>query len=74
MTATTAQTPELQAKIAIWRAKAVEGTLTEEEMKEAILALRAGRTSAAHASDQARRTKAKAAIPSADDLLNELGM
>ena len=69
-----AQTPELQAKIAIWRQKAVDGTLTVEEMKEAILALRAGRVSAAHASEASRRKAAKVAIPSADDLLAELGM
>lgn len=68
-----AQTPELQSKISIWRQKALEGTLSVEELKEAILALRAGRTSAAHASETARRTKAKAEIPSADDLLAELG-
>ena len=70
---TQAQSPELQSKIAIWRQKAVEGTLTVPEMKEAILALRAGRVSAAHASEGAKRKAAKTAIPSADDLLSELG-
>lgn len=64
--------PELQSKIALWRQKAIDGTLTQEEMKEAIVALRGDRRSAAHASDKSRRTKAKAAIPSADDLLSEL--
>ena len=67
------QTPEMQAKISIWRQKALEGTLSVEEMKEAILALRAGRVSAAHASESARRSKAKTEIPSADELLAELG-
>ncbi|MDE2097542.1 MAG: hypothetical protein KGL39_09875 [Patescibacteria group bacterium] len=66
-------TPETQAKIAIWRQKAVEGTLTVEEMKEAIHLLRAGRIGAHIASDTSRRKKAKADIPSADDLLAELG-
>lgn len=68
-----AQSPELQAKIAIWRQKAIDGTISVEEMKEAILALRAGRVSAAHASDNARRKTAKVEIPTADDLLAELG-
>jgi hypothetical protein len=66
-------TPELNAKIAIWRQKALDGTLTIEEMKDAIQALRQGRVSAAHASETARRSRAKAEIPSANDLLDELG-
>jgi len=69
----TAQSPELQAKISIWRSKALDGTITMEEMREAIMALRQGRVSAAHASEGARRKTAKVAIPSADDLLGELG-
>lgn len=65
--------PELQSKIAVWRAKAVNGTLSLEEMKEAIIALRADRVGAAVASDASRRKKAKAEIPDANDLLAELG-
>jgi hypothetical protein len=65
--------PDLNTKIAIWRQKAVEGTLTREEMKEAILALRGSRVSAAAASEGARRKAAKTEVPSADDLLRELG-
>jgi hypothetical protein len=68
-----AMTPELQAQIAIWRQKAADNTLTQEEMKAAIIALRAGRVSAAYASETARRKTAKVAIPSAVDLLAELG-
>ena len=60
-------------KIAIWRQKAVDGTLTTEEMKEAILVLRGDRRGAAIASDKARKAKAGVAIPTADDLLAELG-
>ena len=66
-------TPETQAKIAMWRSKAAEGTLTQEEMKEAILVLRGDRLSAAKASDSAKRKTAIKNIPSADDLLGELG-
>jgi len=62
----------LQEKVSIWRQKANDGTLTVEEMKEAIIALRQGRVGAAIASDSARRKTAKKEIPSADDLLSEL--
>lgn len=66
------QSAEIQAKIASWRLKAADGTLTEEEMKEAIVILREGRTTALVASATAKRAKASAAIPNATDLLNEL--
>jgi hypothetical protein len=63
---------ELQAKISVWRQRSREGTLTQDEMKEAILALRAGRVAAMQASSTAKRKRAIAAIPSADDMLSEL--
>jgi hypothetical protein len=68
--------PELQAKIASWRAKAVDGTITKEEMQEAILLMRQDRRGAAIASEKSaatKVTKAKAVIPSAEDMLKELG-
>lgn len=65
--------PELQSKIANWRAKALNGTLSQNEMREAIIALRADRVGAAIASDKAKRTRAKSEIPDANDLLAELG-
>lgn len=67
--------PELQSKIALWRQKANDGTLTLEEQKEAILLLRAGRKNAltAQAASASKTKKAKAAIPDADSLLDELG-
>jgi hypothetical protein len=63
---------ELQAKISSWRLRAAEGTLTIEEMKEAILHLRSGRVSAQAASGAAKRKKAIAEIPAAADMLDEL--
>jgi len=66
-------TPELDAQIAIWRQKALDDTMTPAEYKLAIDALREGRMSAARASDAARRKKARAVVPEADDLLAELG-
>lgn len=66
--------PELQQKISLWRQRAAEGTLTREEMLEAVRALREGRANAQAASDSSVRKRAVAAIPHADDLLKELGM
>ena len=66
--------PELQQKISLWRQRAAEGTLTREEMLEAVRARREGRANAQAASDSSVRKRAVAAIPHADDLLKELGM
>lgn len=66
-------TPETMSKIAIWRQKALDNTLTEAEMVEAIQLIRGDRRSAAYASDASRKAKATKVIPSADDLLSELG-
>jgi hypothetical protein len=66
-------TPELQSKVLIWRKKAEEGTLTIDEMREAVQALREGRVSASAASDKSRAKKAAKVIPNADDLLSEIG-
>ncbi len=67
-----AQSPELQSRIAIWRAKAIDGSLTLEDMKEAVRAMRAGRISAAYSSEAARRSKAKSTVKDGDELLKEL--
>lgn len=65
--------PELQSKIASWRLRAVDGTLTDAEMREAIIFLREGRVAAASAAARARSPAAKrVAAPSADSLLGEL--
>ena len=64
---------ETLSRIAQIRAKIADNTATLEEVKEGIILLRQDRKSAAGSSDTARRAKAKAAIPSADDMLAELG-
>lgn len=64
--------PEIQGNIAVWRQKAIEGTLTDEELRQAILIMREGRIGASIASDASKTKKAKAIIPSAADLLSEL--
>jgi uncharacterized tellurite resistance protein B-like protein len=61
--------PELQSKVAMWRVKVADGTITEAEMKEAVSLLRQGRLAAAQASATVKRKKAMVAIPNADDLL-----
>ena len=68
----TPYSPETLARIAQLRAKCTEGTATLEEMKEAVKLLRGDRRTAASAGDGAKRAKAKAVIPSADDMLSEL--
>lgn len=65
-------TPELQSDIANWRAKAIAGTLSREDMAKAIIALRAGRVGASIASEKSRRAKAKAEVPDANDLMKEM--
>lgn len=66
------QSAELQAKIAVWRERSANGTMTIEEYRDAIAAIRGDRKSAHAASDQSRRTKAKAVVPDAKTLLGEL--
>tara|TARA_R110000868_G_scaffold51197_2_gene162660 strand:+ start:1204 stop:1368 length:165 start_codon:yes stop_codon:yes gene_type:complete len=49
-----------------------DGTITKEEMKEAVQMLRAGRMAAATSPAAAKRKKAIAEIPPAADMLNDL--
>ena len=62
---------ETQLKVLSWRQKAREGTLTIDEMKEAIKFLRAGRAMTPTATGGSKTRKA-AAKPNGDDLLSEL--
>lgn len=66
-------TPEVASKIATLRAKAVDNTLTLEEMREGIALIREDRKSAFLSSEHKGRAKAKKAIPSGEDLLARLG-
>jgi hypothetical protein len=65
-------TPELQIKVEEWRRKALDGTLTPEEMREAVIFLRQTRVNAAKSSSAAKERKAAKAPVDADALLNEL--
>lgn len=64
--------PEIQVKISQWRTKALAGTLTIEEMKEAVRLMRGDRHAALVTSDASKRKKAKKQVKSADELLGEL--
>ncbi len=67
--------PELINKVAEWRRKAADGTLTLEEQKEAILVLRQNRTAALSAQPKAKSSgggRAKKGPVNADALLGEL--
>lgn len=66
--------PETSQKIANWRLQATAGTLSREDLKEAIATLRAGRGEA-HAISAASKSKAaaKKAPINSDDLLAGLG-
>lgn len=66
-------TPDIQTKVAEWRAKAAAGTLKIEEMREAIALLRSSRTAAMTAAAEAKKGKSKASPRSAEVLLGELG-
>ena len=64
--------PELQAKISLWRQKSADGTITDAELREAVTLLRGERKTATVTS--AKRKKAAVEVKSADDMLNELGI
>lgn len=66
-------TPEVQSRISTLRAKALANTLTREEMKEAVILLRQGRSSAVAASAAGKtRAKASRAPVNVDAQLDEL--
>jgi hypothetical protein len=66
--------PVLINKMAMWRAKAADKTITLDDMKEAIIAMRGNRKAAVEASAAGRATKKKSppSDKSVDDMLSEL--
>lgn len=66
-------TPEVKLQIDEWRQKLAAGELTLDDQRAIIAQIRAGRVSAASASDTARRAKAKTQVRSADQLLSLFG-
>jgi hypothetical protein len=65
--------PELASKIALWRQRAQEGTMSPDDYREALSALRAGRLAAALTTKPKKPKKEKAEKPDTTlDLFNEL--
>lgn len=69
--------PELLNKLSTWRMKAADGSLTIDEMRDAIKHLRANRMSTAEAAAKSKsggggKKKAPAAPINAEDLLSQL--
>ena len=66
---------ELPLKLAEWRQAQADGTITREQTKEFIAYLRGNRFSAGQAAASAAKTRKRAVaeIPSADDMLSDLG-
>lgn len=60
----------LQAQVDLWRQKAIAGTLSDDELRDAIKRIRADRVSAATAAASRKR-----AVParSAEELLSSIG-
>jgi hypothetical protein len=66
---------ELQAKIDLWSQAARNGTLTKEQMREAILHMRGERRGAAIASEKSaakKPSKAPVIVPTAEEMLRDL--
>ncbi len=64
--------PAFHLKLAEYRRKAADNTITLEEMREAVKFMRQGRLAAAATSANARTKKAAAPAVNADNLLAEL--
>lgn len=68
--------PELLNKLSTWRARAADGSLTIEEMREAVKVLRANRMSTAEAAAKSTKSGSKKKVPAApinaEDLLSQL--
>lgn len=63
--------PETLSKLALFRQKVADNSITDAELKEATALLRADRKSATENAAK-RRTAARKAVKSADDLIAEL--
>lgn len=65
--------PEVAGRLAVLKQKALEGTLTLEEMKEGVRLMRGDRAVAQVVSTTSRTKRARAEIKTADEMLDELG-
>lgn len=67
-----AQSVEMQQRIALWRQQAANGTLTDDQMREAVVLLREDRIGAQIASTKSKAKKAPAATPDAAGMMDEI--
>jgi len=65
-------TPETQAKIQMFRQKSRDGTITTEELREALAIMWEDRVGAGVASSASKTKRATKAAINSDDLLGEL--
>lgn len=65
--------PETQSRMAVWRQKSADGTITMEEQREAVAALRADRRNAEAAPSTKRSSSTKQPPRAASDMLKDLG-
>jgi hypothetical protein len=67
------RSPEVLNRIAEWRAKEAAGTLTIEDMRQAIIVMRENRMGAQTAASESKsRSRAKGPSKSAEAMLDEL--
>jgi hypothetical protein len=63
-------TPDMREKLDIYRRKVTEGTVTRDELAEAVRIMREGRLGAASAS-KASKAKKEASVVDSDSLLDD---
>jgi len=61
-----------RAQISIWQQKVIAGTITKEELRDALAVLRAGRKGAQEASIRKRQAGTKTPSKDVDTMLDEL--
>jgi hypothetical protein len=65
-------TPEQRTRYEEFKRKAIDNTITVDELKTAVILMRESRLNAQAANASSGKSKAKKTVKSADDLLNEL--
>lgn len=65
-------TPDIQSRIAILRQKCIDGTVTKEELIEALREMAQGRLAAVKASAASKKKAARAEVKPANEMLDEL--
>lgn len=64
-------TPQIEGQIALWRAKAIDGTLSQEDLKAAVAIMREGRVAASASTATKKKPPTNLNV---EDMENELGI